>query len=385
MQTSLLKSPTASLPAPPKTARVLHVINGEDYAGAERVQDTLGLLLPDFGYDVGFACLKPGRFAHARQARRAPVYQVPMRNKFDRSPVRRLTQLVQDEGYEIVHTHTPRTALIGAAVARRTGRPLVHHIHCQTAVEVGRRRLQDCLNLLLERWATHRAANVIAVSPSLYRYLLRRGYSSRQVRLVANGVPLRKEALACGARDGPFTLGIVALFRPRKGLEVLLRALALLRDQGVSVRLRAVGRFQSAEYERQVKQIAAAQRLDDLIEWRGFREDVMSELANIDALVLPSLVSEAMPMCVLEAMAAGVLVIGSRVDGITDLIIDGQDGLLVRPGDAADLAAAAGKIVSGEADSARLRRNALSKQRRHYSDRSLATGVAEVYREVLGR
>ena len=39
---------------------MLHIINGEDYAGAERVQDTLALRLPDYGYEVGFACLKPG-------------------------------------------------------------------------------------------------------------------------------------------------------------------------------------------------------------------------------------------------------------------------------------------------------------------------------------
>ena len=46
--------------------RVLHVINGEHYSGAERVQDLLALGLPEFGFEVGFACLKPGRFAAMR-------------------------------------------------------------------------------------------------------------------------------------------------------------------------------------------------------------------------------------------------------------------------------------------------------------------------------
>lgn len=52
--------------------RVLHVINGEHYAGAERVQDLLAAGLGEFGVEVGLACLKPGQFAEKRQARLAP-------------------------------------------------------------------------------------------------------------------------------------------------------------------------------------------------------------------------------------------------------------------------------------------------------------------------
>lgn len=392
---------TAWPPTRRPLARVLHVINGEDYAGAERVQDMLALRLPERGYEVGFACVKPGLFAEARRSRSAPVYNAPMRNKFDLSPVRRLAAIVREGEYQIIHTHTPRTALIGAAAARRARVPLVHHVHCQTSVEVGSRRWHDLLNLLLERVVTYRAARVIAVSPSLQRYLLRRGYSNHQVRLVANGVSekgvrnlvpeSRLAGKGCCAQKvpvpsfDPATIGMLALFRPRKGLEVSLRSLALLREQACEVRLRAVGRFQSPDYERSVKQLAGELKLEGMIDWAGFRTDVSAELAKMDVLVLPSLVSEAMPMSLLEAMAAGVPVVGTRVDGITDLIIDGVDGLLVSPGDAVALANAIRQLVSGEVDANRLRANARSKQRERYSDRSMASGVAEVYDEVLGR
>ena len=53
--------------APRKSLRVLHVINGEHYSGAERVQDLLACELPRFGYEAGFACLKPGAFAATRR------------------------------------------------------------------------------------------------------------------------------------------------------------------------------------------------------------------------------------------------------------------------------------------------------------------------------
>lgn len=380
--TALLDPGSPPHPNPCVTCRVLHVINGEDYAGAERVQDSLALRLPALGFDVGFACLKPRRFAAMRQATSAPVYELPMRSKFDWSPARRLARLVREEGYSILHSHTPRTALVGRAAAALARVPLVHHIHCQTAVEVGGRRWQDKLNLLLERIATYRAAKIIAVSPSLRRYLLRHGYSQREVRLVTNGVPTRGETPAPRPAR---TLGIIALFRPRKGLETLIEALALVRRAGYDVGLRAVGRFQSAAYEREIRELAASLQVESAIDWAGFQQDIGAELKRMDIAILPSLVSEAMPMSVLEAMSAGVLVVGTAVDGITDLIEDGVDGLLARPGDARHLADTLMRALGDDAERHRLALAGYRKQADHYSDLAMALGVAEVYEEVLGR
>ncbi len=88
--------------------RVLHVINGEHYAGAERVQDLLAMNLSRFGFEVGFACLKPGRFAMMRQALHAPLVELGMQSRFDLRPALRLARLVRREQYALVHTHTPR-------------------------------------------------------------------------------------------------------------------------------------------------------------------------------------------------------------------------------------------------------------------------------------
>ena len=65
------------------TQRVLHVINGEHYSGAERVQDLLGLQLPQFGFEVGFACVKPDRFPTTRQSAQSRLYRTPMLGKLD--------------------------------------------------------------------------------------------------------------------------------------------------------------------------------------------------------------------------------------------------------------------------------------------------------------
>jgi glycosyltransferase involved in cell wall biosynthesis len=177
----------------------------------------------------------------------------------------------------------------------------------------------------------------------------------------------------------------MALFRPRKGLEVLLEALALLRRNNLPVRLRAVGRFESKGYRRRIFDEVQQLDLGDCVDWVGFREDVSRELTRMDVMVLPSLFGEGLPMVVLESMAAGVPVVATRVEGVPEAVDDGVQGLLAPPNDPHDLARSIERIVTGEVDWSALRANALSHHAEHFSDRNMAAGVAEVYRAVLHR
>ncbi|KAF7962372.1 hypothetical protein AWV80_22645 [Cupriavidus sp. UYMU48A] len=107
-------------------------------------------------------------------------------------------------------------------------------------------------------------------------------------------------------------IGTVALFRQRKGLEVLLQALALLREKGQSVRLLAVGAFETTQYEKHIREVTAKLNLDDAITWAGFTLDVATEFKKMDVFVLPSLFGEGLPMVVIEAMALGLPVVATR-------------------------------------------------------------------------
>src|SRR5262245_25079120 len=95
---------------PPRTIRVLHLVNGEHYSGAERVQDLLARQLPRLGCEVGFVCVKPRRFPAARESKNAPLVEMPMHGRFDIRIAKQIAELIEDDGYDLVHTHTPRTA-----------------------------------------------------------------------------------------------------------------------------------------------------------------------------------------------------------------------------------------------------------------------------------
>ena len=360
--------------------RVLHVINGEHYSGAERVQDLLGACLPEFGYDVAFACVKPGKFPAQRKCQDAVLYELPMHNKFDLRAARTLARIVRNGGFDLLHAHGTRSVLIARIAAQMTGKPLVYHVHSPTSKD-STRWMTNRVNALFERLCLSNVSRLICVSQSLGEHMQNEGYDPQKIRVVPNGVPAHGDLSDRPNPSDRWTLGTVALFRPRKGTEVLIEALAILRNQGHNICLRAVGPFETPEYEEKIKSLVAEHGVEGFIEWTGFTSDVNSELAKMDVMVLPSLFGEGLPMVIIEAMAAGVPVVGTRVQGVPQ-VLDGGYGLLAEPSNAEDLANCILRFVTGEEDWSAIRENAWQRQADVFSDRSMARGVAEIYDEI---
>ena len=99
--------------------------------------------------------------------------------------------------------------------------------------------------------------------------------------------------------------------------------------------------------------------------------------------VLPSLFGEGLPMVILEAMSAGIPVVATRVEGVPEAVRDGQEGLLVKPGDPDDLAQAITRLIGGELDLGQLGANAMRRHGACFSDIRMAAEVAAIYRCVL--
>lgn len=376
------KGPGGRLATEPRSMRALHLVNGEHYSGAERVQDLLAKQLPHLDCEVGFVCVKPRRFPAARESKEAPLVEMPMRGRFDLRVVKRIAAMVSDAGYDLVHAHTPRTALVGRLAARRADVPFIYHVHSPAGRD-STRRIVNGINAMVEWAAVRDAERLITVSPSLRQYMISGGIEADRVTCVPNGVPSLEIARDRIAAPGTWMLGTVALFRPRKGVEVLLESLAMLRSRGMDVRLRAVGGFETPAYEWSIHALAEKLDLAEAIDWIGFTRGVNRELAKMDVFVLPSLFGEGLPMVVLEAMAAGVPVVASRVEGIPEAVVHRGTGLLVEPGSVSQLSRAIEEIVCGGVDYAMLSRNARRRHGELFSDATMAAGVHAVYRDVL--
>jgi glycosyltransferase involved in cell wall biosynthesis len=362
---------------------VLHVINGEHFSGAERVQDLLAARLPACGFEVDFVCLKPGKFPEARTYRRAVLHQAPMRSRFDLRVARQVKRLVGEHQYSLIHAHTPRSALVARIAAAMTGVPMIYHVHSPAARD-STSRLHNLLNMWTERLCLSQAAALIAVSDSLRQHMIAQGYRADRVFTVRNGVPVPEAQRNDSSPQHPWTLGMTALFRPRKGLEVLLEALAILQREGVPVQLRGVGPFETADYQRAIHQRVDQLGIGNLVQWTGFTTQVAAELASMDLFVLPSLFGEGLPMVVLEAMAAGVPVVATRVEGVPEALQDGVNGLIAIPNDPADLARCVRSVIKGHVSWSGIRHQALRRHAAEFSDSHMAEGLAKIYRRVVG-
>ena len=103
----------------------------------------------------------------------------------------------------------------------------------------------------------------------------------------------------------------------------------------------------------------------------------------MDVLVLPSLFGEGMPMVILEAMANGVPVVATDIEGIPEVINHSQTGLIVPAGDATQLASELQNLIEGKYNWRAIRVDAYQLQVANFSDRSMAKGVAQIYDETL--
>lgn len=321
---------------PENTIPVLHLINAQFYAGAERVQDLLAGRLPDFGYRIDFACLKEGEFAVRRRNTSAALHSFPMKSRFDFAVALAIARLIRKNGYRLLHTHSVRGGLIGGIAARFAGVPMVYHLHspADSDTEAAARNIR---NALIERFVLRSASRIMCVSSSLEHYALSRGAKPDCISTIWNGVPLCALLRRARVVGKPLVLGVMALFRPRKGLEVLLDVLAQLRKLGVDVTLYAAGSFETPAYQEEIARRADQLGLSGCIEWAGFVEDISSALRRMHVFVLPSLYGEGTPMVLLEAMAAGLPLVATRVEGVPSVVRDHIDGVLVRPGNVDEL------------------------------------------------
>lgn len=216
-------------------------------------------------------------------------------------------------------------------------------------------------------WLARRTARIVGCSQGVRARLLEMGFDPAQTVAINNGIKLapfaNADAIPFAQRAAQILM--VARFARQKDHLTLIRALALLRERGLRPVLQLAGGGK-ARHRRAAQQLTAQLKLDDQVQFLGVVRDVPQRLMASRIAVLITHY-EGMPLALVEAMAAGCAVVGSRVPGVREMIDDGVNGLLHAPGDAASLADALERLLRDDALAARLGRTARSEAMAHYS------------------
>jgi polysaccharide biosynthesis protein PelF len=215
------------------------------------------------------------------------------------------------------------------------------------------------------RLAYHTAERITYLYPEAIAEAVGLGLGTelQKAFVIPNGIPTaafdqahrRFQQLSAerGEQRQPWRLAYAARLVPIKGLPLLLEALALLKDNSnVDFALDVMGHAnETPDYAEQCRQRCTELGLDDVVNFTGY-QNLRRTLAHYDLLVLPSY-NEGMPIVVLEAMAVGLPVVGTRVGGMAEVIEspltgrgDDRCGVLVEPGDSMALARALHHVLS---------------------------------------
>ena len=215
------------------------------------------------------------------------------------------------------------------------------------------------------------------------------GIAAGRISIIENGVDTSRYQAAqdpVQVRDelevGPDedVVLMVAALRPEKAHEALVAATGRLVRKGRRLRVLLAGDGPQREsLERQI----AAEGLRGRVTLLGIRHDVQRLLGASDVLVLPSHpVVETLPLCVLEAMAAGVPVVASRVGSVPEVVRHGETGILITPADPGELAAGIDRILGDREGARAMAERAARLVQERYSVERMTSGYERMFEEL---
>jgi glycosyltransferase involved in cell wall biosynthesis len=360
---------------------VLQVVLSLNPGGTERlVVDLVERLSPEMPMSV--CCLdESGAWAQPLQERGVTVTALGRRPGFQPLLGRAVAAAVRRHRATVVHAHHYSPYVYScAARVWQSQLPIVftEHGRLSDAGPSSKRRLA---NQVLARCARE----VFAVSQDLRAHLVAEGFRADEVGVIYNGIepgPLpdaktRVETRAAlGAADDAFVVGTIARLDPVKDLGTLVAAVAEL---GPDRRVVAV--VVGDGPERAVLERAAAEAgVSDAVKFLGQRDDARRWLAACDVYVNSS-ISEGVSLTILEAMAAGLTPVVTRVGG-TPEVVDDSCGRLVPSRDPRALAAALRTLAASPALRADLGLAARRRVEERFSLDRMVAAYADVYRRV---
>jgi glycosyltransferase involved in cell wall biosynthesis len=351
-----------------KAVRLMKFVTQFGVGGTERQFVNLGLALEPSRFAVHFGCLRrSGPLVEEIEARGIPVldYNVwTFRNPLAAVAQLRLARDIRRHSVRIVHTYGFGANLFGIPAAKLAGARVVASIRdLGVYLSPNEQRLQRLICRMADR--------ILVNAGAIRDWLVSDGLDGKRIMVIPNGVdvsrfeerrPTGKLHEEYGFPANARLVGVIGRVTRLKGIEDFLHAAAIVASRFPDVRFLIVGagyivrnRTVAADdgYSEELTRLVANLGLQDRVVFTGFRAQVEQVFPELSVSVQPSL-SEGLSNVLLESMAAGLPVVATRVGGTAEAVQDGENGLLVSPGNPDSLAEAIGRLLDAPDFAARL-------------------------------
>ncbi|UFJ39155.1 glycosyltransferase [Brevibacillus humidisoli] len=372
--------------------RVLHVIGGGEFGGAE--QHILNLLssVPGDEIEAQVVCFYDSVFAGKLREAGIPVVALSQYGRFDVRLLGGLSQVIRKYQPDIVHSHGVKANLFARLASIRKVPAILTTVHSYLRYDYVH-PLAFLIVSILEKATRPLNDYYIAVSAAIRNILHKEGIQDEKISLIYNGIQIapfrqteqrdtdRARLLSeWGLPPDTLVYGTVARFVPVKGLTYMIEAFAetAKRLAPAPCHLVMVGDGP----ERQLLE-ETAQRLGvgDQVVFTGFRNDIPACLHAFDTFVMSSL-HEGLAYTILEAVASEVPVVATAVGGIKEFVDDEETGLLVPSASVSELAQAMLRFAEDPALRARLSAAAFRKLLQSYTIEQMTAQTVDLYHSL---
>ena len=341
---------------------ILDCMLGSGYGGLEKLFLDEIEMLPPAGFAARGIVRRNSQLAGYAKARPVEFDEITTWSDWDPVSVARARAVIRRHAPELV-------ICVGRKAHRLFGRAIGNTIPIVAMVQ--KRRFDHNLP----------RAGVLVAAEHRRRTLIEDGVAPKDIAVIPNAVRLPRQPksdyrLATGE---PVTIVSHGRLHAKKGYGILIAAIGLLARSGIDCRCRVAG--EGPEREGLMAEIAR-ESLGEKVTLPGWTDSVADFLARGDIFVLPSF-QEDFPLAVLDAMASGMPIVASAIDGPKDFLVEGETALLVPPGDPAALAQALARLIGDDALRETLGRAARAEAIAKYSFEAVGRQLAQALRNVL--
>ena len=352
------------------------------------IKNLLGPLarIPDLDLHL-VTCVQGLTAAREDEFRGCTLHYLPGQNRLGHATdhfleQRRMVAQLRRLQPDLVHAHGTGRFV---AAAHRSGFPVVttvHGIRFREVILFGglKGRVRQFTTIRLERKVLAESRHIFVIADYVGQAI--KPLTRAKLYPIVN--PVAPEFFDLPTSDETDTILSVAAVQPRKGLVHLVEALAEVRQQRPSARVKIIGKVLDRDYERLIHQRINDLGLQDAVEMLGFvsDEELQQSFTGCAVFALCS-VEESSPVSIAEAMTLGKPVVASAVGGIPDLVADGRSGYLVEFGDVAGIARSLLQILDAPQRRQAFSRAARDHAETHFHPDVIAQRTHAVYRQIL--
>lgn len=360
------------------------------YEGPNDVFWNLARSVDPSRFEIIFGCMYQG--GPMEKVYREAGYKtnnLRMESLIDLGVILRLSDFIRSETIDLVMAQLLRAEVFGGCAAWLARVPLIMVIQ---NVDPYRANPWFSPHYYLSRLSMRWPIRIVACSESVRQFVIRyQDVEDDRIVTIHDAIDPKRFFELASEREkvrnelefqpDEVVIGVVARLDVQKGLSYLLEAFRLLCSRCESIRLIIVG---SGPKEKEFKSWVKEQNMEEKIVFTGFRRDYEKIIQAIDIFVLPSL-WEGLPLVLLGAMAAGKAVVSTTVSGITEVVRDGVNGLLVPPANATALANRIENLIRDCPLRERLGTRAKEQMEKKFSAKVMAERYERLWDECLSR